>query len=173
MRTKLALSCLLCLGILLLAGCGYNGTATPTTAGSSTTVTAVTPGAITPSATTAATVAPSGSRSGHVTMKISASSYHSNDTIVVTITNGTSQPISFADHQSNCTIVLLQRQDGPSWQQIGQCRLMIATRFLSLDAGKSETVSLKAPTTLWQKGTYRVTFTYGVAVLYSSLFQIN
>jgi len=32
---------------------------------------------------------------------------------------------------------------------------------------------LKAPTTLWQKGTYRVTFTYGVAVLYSSLFQIN
>ena len=115
---------LLCLGLVLLAGCGYNGNATTSTGNS---VTATTVPRVTPATTPTATVMPTGtpaSGSGGVFVHLSASGYHAHDTIVVTITNGTSQTISFADHQSNCTIVLLQHQNATTWEPVSLCKLM-------------------------------------------------
>lgn len=178
MPRKFALISLLCLSILLLAGCGYNGTV-PTSTGSSVTVTAIS--AITPGPTGGTTPSPStgpSSHSGEVTVQTSAASYHAQDSIVITISNGTSQTISFADHQSNCTIVLLQHQHATNWDSINPCRLMTLTRFLSLDAGKSTTVTLRTSVTAWQTGTYRVAFSYNTGqgsgtVAYSAIFQIS
>ncbi|MGH2478982.1 MAG: hypothetical protein ACRDHW_04935 [Ktedonobacteraceae bacterium] len=173
---------LLCLGLVLLAGCGYNGNATTST-GNSATATSVP--RVTPATSPTATVMPTGthaSGSGGVSVHLSASGYHAHDTIVVTITNGTSQTISFADHQSNCTIVLLQRQNATTWEPVSLCKLMILTRILSMDAGKSQTVSLHAPASGWQTGMYRVSFSYNggasasrspVAAASSPVFQVN
>lgn len=161
MHTKAPLL-LLCLGLVLLAGCGYNGN-TPASTGNS--VTATTASSATPGTTATATAAtPAATRapgSGGVTVQLSASGYHAHGTIVVTITNGTSQTIAFPDHQSNCTIVLLQRQSATGWQPVSICREMILTRILTLGAGKSQSVSLHASDSGWQTGTYRVTFGYG------------
>lgn len=174
---------LLCLGLVLLAGCGYNGN-TPTSTGNSAMAAgtpSVTPGA-TATATAATPAATRASGSGGVTIQLSASGYHARDTIVVTIANGTSQTIAFPDHQSNCTIVLLQRQSATSWQPVSICREMILTRILTLGAGKSQIVSLHAPGNGWQTGTYRVTFGYGVganasaargSTVSSLVFQVN
>lgn len=176
MRRNISLL-LLCLGLLLLAGCGYNGNATSTGSGlpgTATVVSRVTPGATSTPTTTTGPL----STSGHVSVQLSTTGYHIHDPITVTITNGTSQSIGFADHQSDCTIVLLQRQNTASWTPIGICRLMTLTRFLSLDAGKSTTVSLRAPATGWQTGSYRVLFSYGGThgngnAASSAVFQIH
>ncbi len=163
MRLKLFLP-LLGLGLVLLAGCGYNGKATPSTgdAATATAVPSITPGATATAATTATPAATQPSSAGGVTVQLSASGYHAHDTIVVTVTNGTSQTIAFPDHQSNCTVVLLQNQSATNWESVSICKEMILTRILTLGAGKSQSVSLHAPGTGWQTGTYRVTFSYGV-----------
>lgn len=178
MPGKLAFTFLLGLSILLLAGCGYNGTVT--SSGSTATVTAVS--AITPGAATASSSPVPGSHSGSVTVQISASHYHTQDTIGVTISNGTSQTISFADHQSNCTMVLLQHQNAANWEPVNICKLMTLTRFLSLKAGQSTTATLRTAGTAWQTGEYRVAFSYSAGadgqpgssgVAYSPVFQVN
>ncbi|MGH2506914.1 MAG: hypothetical protein ACRDHZ_05805 [Ktedonobacteraceae bacterium] len=181
-RNFLAFSLLLCLSILLLAGCGYNGTA-PTLTGSTITLTAIS--AVTPgtTVTSAASTSPTpGSHTSGVTVQLSASGYHTQDTIVVTISNGTAQTISFADHQSNCTIALLQHQNAANWDSVNICRLMTLTRLLTLQADQSTTVTLHTSSTAWQVGTYRVAFSYSTgadgdhgaaAVAYSPVFQIQ
>lgn len=184
MLAKSAFSLLLCLAILLLASCGYNGSA-PTITGASQAATAtppITPGATVTANATAHTTP--GASSGRVSVHISASAYRINETITVTVNNATAQTISFADHQSNCSIVLLQRQVGSSWESVGICKLMTLTRFLSMGAGKSSTVSLR-PLGAWQTGNYRVAFTYSLGsigatstrspatISYSPMFQVH
>lgn len=182
MLAKSGIALPLCLCILLLAGCGYNGNTSNTS-----TNTAAQPATATAPVTPAATATPRttpGASSAGVSVRSSASTYHPNETIVITITNATAQPISFADHQTNCSIVLLQHRDGTSWKSIALCKLMTLTRFLSLAAGHSSTISLKASAT-WQKGDYRAAFTYSMGSLetagtrrpatisYSPIFQVN
>lgn len=184
MLAKSGIALPLCLCILLLAGCGYNGkTSNSSTNTAAQPATATAP--ITPAATATATprITPGTSSTG-VSVRSSASTYHPNETIVITITNATTQPISFADHQTNCSIVLLQHRDGTSWKSVALCKLMTLTRFLSLAAGHSSTISLKASDT-WQKGDYRAAFTYSMGSLetagtrrpatisYSPIFQVN
>jgi outer membrane lipopolysaccharide assembly protein LptE/RlpB len=179
MNRKFALILLLSLSILLLAGCGYNGTVRTLTGGT----VAVPATSTTSSGTT--TTSPSTTPNLHtsgVTVRVSASGYHVHDTIMVTISNNTSQTISFADHQSNCTIVLLQHQNAANWGQVNLCKLMTLTRFLSLKAGQSTTATLHASGTDWQTGTYRVAFSYvmgadghqgSTGVVYSPIFQVS
>lgn len=170
MRRSIVWSLLLGLVLLLLAGCGYHGTTTSgpaaTSSGPPATATAILP------------PPPPNVQAGGVTVQLSAPSYHAHDTIVVTISNGASQAISFADHQSNCTVVLLQQQRAASWEPVNACRLMTLTRFLSLKAGQSTTATLRTSDTAWSAGTYRVAFSYRMgrgpaAVAYSPLFQIS
>lgn len=170
MKRSIVWPFLLGLCLLLLAGCGYNGTTTSgpaaTFSGPPATATAILP------------PPPPNVQASGVTVQLSARGYHAHDTIVVTISNGTSQAISFADHQSNCTVVLLQQQRAASWESINACKLMTLTRFLSLKAGQSTTATLRTSGTTWSTGTYRVAFSYRMgsspaAVAYSPLFQIS
>ena len=186
MRAKSAFFLLLCLS-LLLVGCGTN-TLTTTSASSTTTSISVTPKVVTPitpgvSASPSVTISPPGiSGSSQVTVQTSASLYHPGDTIVVTVSNHTAQSIFFPNHQTNCTVVLLQRQVGSSWEPIAACKLMIVTIIQSLNGEKSLLVPLKAGHPSWAVGTYRIAFHYmtktasGIGTpldVFSPLFQVS
>ena len=152
---------------LFLAGCGYNGVSTagssPTTrttgvAATPTVVTRLTPGG--PGATSTPTIPPQGTPGQGVTVQTSTSLYRPGDPIVITVSNQTAQTILFANHQTNCTVVLLQLQTGSSWQSVATCKLMIVTKLFPLNAGQRMSISLKPSSAAWSAGTYRVAFRY-------------
>lgn len=101
---------------------------------------------------------------------------------MVTVSNHTAQTIFFPNHQTNCTIVLLQRQVGSTWASVAVCKEMIVTIIQTLNGEKSLTISLKAGLTPWPAGSYRVAFHYmtqanrGVNAaqdVFSPLFQVS
>lgn len=164
MCAKKTLFLLLALG-LFLAACGYNGVTTtgssPTTTGvaaTPTVATRLTPGG--PGATSTPTTSAQGTPGQGVTVQTSASLYQPGTTIVVTISNHTAQTILFANHQTNCTVVLLQLQAGSNWQSIAPCKLMIVTKLFPLGANQRLSVSLKPSRSTWPAGTYRIAFQY-------------
>ncbi len=118
--------------------------------------------------------------SGTVTVSVGATSYAAKGTVPVTITNGLAAPIYFADHNTSCTVVELQRQAGSSWSTANPCKLAIATREHSLDAGKTLNISL-SPGSAWSTGTYRAVLQYWTGAhfsgktgtTYSAVFQIK
>lgn len=117
---------------------------------------------------------------GQVSLRVGATTYHASDTISVTLSNQSPQAISFPDHLTNCTVILLQRQGNGSWQSVNLCKLMTPTRLHKLEAGKSLTVALTPPPSLWDIGSYRATVRYGPAqpfggsatTLSSAVFQV-
>src|SRR5581483_530309 len=164
MRAKRIIVLSLALG-LFLTSCGYNGVVTtgssPTTtsvAATPTVVTRLTPGG--PGATFTPSPPAQGTPGQSVTVQTSASFYQPGETILVTISNQTAQTILFANHQTDCTVVLLQVQTGSSWQSIAPCKLMIVTRLFPLNAGQHMSVSLKPSPSTWSSGTYRIAFRY-------------
>lgn len=186
-RAKRTLILLLALS-LFLVGCGYNGVTTTTgaspsatsVAGTPTVVTRLTP--VTPGATSTTTAPPQGTPGQGVIVQISASRYGPHDAIMVTIFNHTTQTIFFRNHQTECTVVLLQLQAGSIWQSVAPCKLMIVTKLFSLDASKSLNLSLRPPPAGWSAGTYRVAFHYGSKTpvsptaslnVFSPLFQVS
>lgn len=162
--------------LALLAGCGpntTNGTTSlpTTTTGPSTTATSDSTQAV---------------RTGPVTLHTDAPFYRTGDTISVTLSNQSSQTIYFPDHLTNCTIILLQRQKvqplaGENGQAgINPCRLGIATRIHSLDAGQRLVVRLVAPFNGWLTGIYRATLSYRTSLnagpsttIYSAAFTVG
>jgi hypothetical protein len=162
--------------LALLAGCGPNtsdgATSLPTTTtGPSTTATRASTQAV---------------RTGPVTLHADAPFYRTGDTISVTLSNQSSQTIYFPDHLTNCTVILLQRQKvqplaGENGQAgINPCRLGIATRIHSLDAGQRLVVRLVAPFNGWLTGLYRATLSYRMSLnagpattTYSAAFTVG
>jgi len=142
------------LGLLLLAGCG-------TTGGSS-------PGGIT---------------SGIVTAALSKQQYATGDTISVTLGNGLASTILAADHQSDCTVVVVEYLSQQTWQPRNLCQLKSPTRFVPVNAGATLTQQVHPPTaggtTGWPSGTYRIAFTYRLSAsgtdttIYSAQFTIS
>src|SRR5258708_1288165 len=163
-------------GVIMIAaqltGCGQNGStgggtdATPTPAN-------------VPSPTVTNTPLPTAS-TGPVTLRVGATTYHTTDTISVTLSNQSTRAIYFPDHLTNCTVILLQPQVNGGWHNINVCKLMILTSLHKLEAGKSLTVDLTSRSSLWPVGLYRATLRYGTSqtfgglttILYSAGFQV-
>ena len=146
--------------LALATGCGPTlSSGGPADNGASPTPTA----GISPSPT--ATPPHSGS-TGPVTLHTSAAFYKAGDTITVNVNNRSSQTIYFPDHQTNCTVVLLQREKvQPQASDNGQdginpCPLDIPTRMHSLGPGASLVVKLVAPKNGWLVGLYHATLSY-------------
>lgn len=146
--------------VFLLSGCGYN-------AGS---------GAPPPSSGTSA-LPPTPS----VTLQVGATNYPLGSVISVTIKNQGGQAIFFADHLTNCTVLLLQRQTANSWEPVALCKLSIATHIHSLKASESLEVKLTS-SDQWSAGSYRARLDYGVGsqeglgaptTVYSSEFHVG
>ena len=133
---------------VLLAGCGQQSS----TGGG----THATP---TPTKTPFPTATP-----GPVTLSVGAASYHTTDTISVTLSNQSTQAIYFLDHLTNCTAIQLQRQVNEHWENVHACLLMTPTRLHKLDAGKRLTVALVASAARpWAVGLYHATLRYSTS----------
>jgi hypothetical protein len=159
---------------ILLTGCGQSTNSS--TAG---------PNTATPAPTFGATNVPTHTvNTGPVILHIDASSYQSNDTIVVTLKNQSNQTIYFPDHLTNCSVVLLLRLPvQPLTSDAGQiginpCKLEILTRMHSLAPGQNLVVKLIAQVNGWAPGIYHATLTYHTSlqqptIIYSGAFTVG
>ncbi|GAC1348905.1 MAG: hypothetical protein NVSMB27_18390 [Ktedonobacteraceae bacterium] len=114
-----------------------------------------------------------------VTLQVGAASYPLGSVISVTIKNQSGQTISFPDHRTNCTVLLLERQVASSWVPVAPCKLMIVTRIHSLNTGEVQEVKL-ITSNQWPAGLYRARLDYGVGpgfgtpkIIYSSEFHVG
>lgn len=117
-----------------------------------------------------------------VTVQVGATSYARGSSINVTIKNQSGQTIYFADHRTNCTVLLLERQVSNTWEPVAPCKLMTPTRLHSLKTGESSTVTITTTTTQWFTGRYHARLDYsfnadagvnGPTAVYSSMFTLN
>ena len=160
--------------MILLIGCGQS-----TTTGTTGLSTA------TPTPSPRATNAPTRTaNTGQVTLHVDAPSYRTNDTISVTLNNQSNQSISFPDHLTNCSVILLQRLPVQTLSAdngqtvISPCRLEIVTRIHSLGAGQSLVVRLIAPSNGWVPGLYHATLSYFTSLnkptaIYTAAFPVG
>lgn len=143
--------------ILLLAGCGFSQT--PSTAA----------GTGTPSP-------------GHVIVATGKSQYTPSEAVDVTIGNGLSGTIFAADHQSDCTVLVIEHLSGQTWQPQNPCLLKSPTRLIPFGAGTTTLQQLQPPSgpnaSGWPTGNYRIALTYRLApsgtetTIYSAQFTI-
>ena len=157
--------------LLLLAACGQNfsgsgsNTSQPGQSGTPGTAQVVKTGIVPtkvpihPSPTPTSPV----QQTGKVTVQLTTIPQQVSDRMVLTIVNSTNQQILFADHLSECTVLLLQVQSPASsglWQAVAPCKLMTPTRLHALEAGKTLTVTLIPPGNQWTPGLYRALLSY-------------
>jgi hypothetical protein len=121
-----------------------------------------------------------------VSLLLDRQQYGASDGIIATVVNGLATTIWVADHQTNCSILTVEIQQGTQWVPVGRCRSMIATRMMPIAGGSQTPVQLlnagSAPQNTWPAGTYRAKLTYMSSetsatgpsgVVYSSLFTIS
>jgi len=143
--------------LLILGGCGVSG---PVGTGQS--------GAMTPGTTHVATMTaiPAVPTPGAVMLNLGQAHASVTSAVSVTLANGLSKTIVVADHQSECTVVTLERRVGSTWLEVAPCPLETPTRLLPIAPGVLETLVLRPEGDLrpgtWQAGTYRFTLRYGV-----------
>ncbi len=162
----------------LLAACGVTTTAGTSVEGTSTIVTPTGVASGTPSRLPTATTA-TGAKPGGVRVVLDKTAYAPGDPVTVTIENGLSVQIEVTDHHTNCTFVELEQQQSGTWQLIGACKLMTATRLVELPAGSITPQKIGIPTGPNAPGTYRVLLRYGAVgdtqggVAYSPTFTVT
>ena len=115
--------------------------------------------------------------SGPVTLELAGSSYKTGDIITVTVSNQSGRIIEFADHATECSVVLMQQKVSWGWSSVRPCKLMTATRLHELGAGQKMEVKVGGRGAQWQAGTYRFTLSYrgvgsGLTTIDSQEFQV-
>jgi hypothetical protein len=104
---------------------------------------------------------------GTVVLHVDATPQSAHEAITFTLHNQTNQTIFFADHQSGCTVILVQMvpgsQDNGLWQTLAPCKALTMTRLHMLEAGLSLTFTFNPPSGQWTPGLYRGVLTYAAA----------
>jgi hypothetical protein len=115
-----------------------------------------------------------------VSLSIDAASYHKGDSIGVTLSNKGAEAIFFADHQTNCSVILLEYQVNGAWTPLKNCTSKSRTIWHTLAAGQELKVELGAPRSSWPIGLCRVTVSYrmdqnigSLTTVYSTSFVIE
>src|SRR5258706_3159265 len=143
--------------LLLLGGCGLSRPAVG--AGQSGGPTASATRVATTAATTRVIHTPGG-----VTLRLGQQHAAVTDAVSVTVANDLPIAILVEDHQSECTVVTLERQEGGGWLAVAPCQLETPTRLLAIPSGTAQTLTLRPEggpqPRLWQAGTYRFTLRY-------------
>src|SRR5262249_23947118 len=98
--------------------------------------------------------------SDRVSVTTDKSEYDVSETIVGKVANGNDQTIVTWDHQSNCMILTLEKQEANNWSPVGPCPLLSPT--LPMKIGPREEVSVKfllgSFNNRFEPGTYRLRF---------------
>jgi hypothetical protein len=143
--------------LLLLGGCGLSRPAVG--AGQSGGPTASATRVATTTATTRVIPTP-----GAVALRLGQMHAGVTDAVSVTVANDLPTAILVEDHQSECTVVTLERQEGGGWLAVAPCQLETPTRLLPIPSGTAQTVTLRPEggpqPRLWQAGTYRFALHY-------------
>jgi len=142
---------LLVVAVVMFAGCGHN----------------------TSSNTTSGSIPQPSLSNGSVTMTVNAPSYQASDTIVVTLNNRRPETISFADHHTDCTVLLLQQRVDGNWKHIENCYLGRRSIWSTLHAGQHLVVKLSPPKGNWLPGLYHVTLNYCIGQASSSFSTLS
>ena len=105
---------------------------------------------------------------GKVTIAASQTTYRTNDTITITITNGLSESIFVTPYYTNCTPVRLEKEVQSNWMVLGNCTREQMAHAVAIPAGTSTQLQLSPhvnvprpnASTQWQAGVYRASLTY-------------
>lgn len=101
---------------------------------------------------------------GTITLAVNGVTLSAYEAITFTLNNETNQAIFFADHQSECIVILLQMvlgsQDNGQWQTLAPCKVLTMTRLHPLAARQSLTVTFMPPSGQWTSGLYRGVLSY-------------
>jgi hypothetical protein len=81
---------------------------------------------------------------GRVTLSTDKGNYSTADAITAVLTNGLNQPITVFDLKSYCTIVRLQRQEGGSWVNVGECLLRRASLPVTIGTSESRRIPARS-----------------------------
>jgi hypothetical protein len=132
------------------------------------------------------TTLPPGVTVGQVQVVVESGEYSRDSTIFAWAGNGLSQCIYATDHQSGCSIVVLERQVNGEWQPQASCRSATPTRSVALPPIQATFIRLTPPAAgaqqaTWQAGIYRVAFGYRLHAdgsgqpidVYSTTFTIS
>ena len=182
----LAVGCAL---VVLLAGCGVTTTgAGDAGPASSPTANPATASASASAATATATA--SGATSGAVTLSVGAGQYSASDRVVVTIRNGGDTTIFAQQHNTSCSLILLERLVNGAWQPVYPCNDGFPHPTVGeIAAGNAKVVQLVPIVTgnaegiggQWQAGTYRAALSYVTSqtasfnqgtIAYSGIFTV-
>jgi hypothetical protein len=103
---------------------------------------------------------------GPVTLHLGQTHAGVTDAVSATIANDLPQAILVEDHQSECTVVTLERQEGGGWLAVAPCQLETPTRLVPIPSGTTQAVTLRPEggpqPRVWQAGTYRFALRYSV-----------
>lgn len=105
---------------------------------------------------------------GQVKLVLNKTQYAPDEVVTVSILNGLTSNIYTTNHQSACSILLIEWQSNTGWVTIGRCLVETPTGEVLLRAGSTTTLQFKplsatprpTSTDLWRTGTYRVTLFY-------------
>jgi hypothetical protein len=81
--------------------------------------------------------------------------YSTKDSLKVILSNQGNESVSFLDHHSNCTEVILQRLINTAWQEINPCATTDSPIQFFLEAKREATLFLNPLPNGWIPGTYR------------------
>lgn len=167
---------------LLLASCAQTSPSATSPYSSNRVAPARTPTTEAPARVTATPTSATPPLAGSVTLTLNQQRYSTYSLIIVTIHNGTQHTIWAADHQTNCTVLALERLAQGSWTRVGQCSLLTPTRIIPIAPGAVLAQRLSSSTG-WISGIYRVSlnFHYGSGatdlgpggVVHSATFSIG
>ena len=114
---------------------------------------------------------------GAVTLHLGQTHAGVTDAVSVTVTNDLPQAILLEDHQSECTVVTLERQEGSGWLAVAPCQLETPTRVVPIPSGAAQTVMLRpeggTQPRVWQAGTYRFALNYSAGAENGAEGQTN
>jgi len=118
-----------------------------------------------------ATAAPGTATPRQVKLVLAKSQYASNEVITVTIINGLASSIYASSYYTNCTLLALEWKTSKGWVSQGRCLSAQSAHVIELKPGSFTSLQLTpisgafkpGSSTLWQPGTYRVTFYYSMA----------
>jgi hypothetical protein len=89
------------------------------------------------------------------------------DMVSVTVVNGLQTAILVEDHQSECSLVTLERQVDSGWLVVAPCQLETPTLLQSIHSGAMETLTLRPAggpqPRVWQAGTYQFALSYSAS----------
>jgi hypothetical protein len=113
--------------------------------------------------TSAATVSGTEPTSGGLvaaSVTVDASHYGRGSVVTVTVANNGQRAIFADDMKTDCSIVMLQRQDGQNWTGFATCGMERAPQTMTVLPGERRRIALRLAEDVTGSGSFRVVFSF-------------